>query len=128
MLDSAKDPIEKKLLQGVYTIPCSCNKVYIGETSRSITTRLKEHGANIHHYRVKSSAVVEHSYNKKHHICLVKAEVLATIPHHFKRKIREAQEIEKYPNNINSDDSLKLKDSQKPVVKILKNKTKRRKK
>ena len=33
MLDPAKDHIEKKLLQGVYIVPCSCNKVYIRETS-----------------------------------------------------------------------------------------------
>ena len=60
MLDSAKDHIEKKLLQGVFTIPCSCNKVYIGEARRSIKTRLKEHGLDIHHCRVKNSFIAQH--------------------------------------------------------------------
>ena len=84
MLDSTKDLFEKKLLQGVYTIPCSCDKVYIGETGRSIKTRLKEHGVDIHHCRIKNSSVAKHSCDTKHHIRLEKAEVLATIPHHFK--------------------------------------------
>ena len=124
MLEFAKDPIEKKLLEGVYTIPCSCTKFYIGETSCSIMTRLKEHGADIHHCRVKSSVVVEHLCNTKHHICLEKAKVLTTIPHHFKRKIRETLEIKKYPNNKNRDNGLNLKNPEKRVVEILKNKTK----
>ena len=111
MLDSTKYPIEKKLLQGVYTIPCSCDKVYIGETGRSIKTRLKEHGADIHHCRVKNSTVTQQSCATMHHICLEKVEVLTTVPHHFKRKVSEALEIEKYPNNLNQDDGLKLNDS-----------------
>ena len=73
---------------------------------------------------IKSSTIVEHSYNTKHQICLEKSKLLATIPHHFKRKIREALEIEKYPNNKNRDNGLNLKNPEKRVVEILKNKTK----
>ena len=62
MLDFSKDPIEPKLLQGVYTIPFSCGKAYIGETNCSIKTRLKEHNADIHHGRIKQSAITEHSH------------------------------------------------------------------
>ena len=46
---------------------------------------------------------------------------LATVPHHFKRKVREALEIEKYPNNLNQDDGLKLKEAWKPIIKKLRN-------
>ncbi|PNF19831.1 hypothetical protein B7P43_G12503 [Cryptotermes secundus] len=28
---------------GIYRIPCECGKVYIGQTGRSVDTRLKEH-------------------------------------------------------------------------------------
>ena len=96
--------------------------------------RLKEHGVDIHHCKVKSSVVIKHSFNTKPHICLEKEEVLATVPHHFKRKIREALKIRKYPNNINQDDGLKLNNSWKPInnswkpiVEILKNKKKNNK-
>ena len=54
----------------------------------------------MHHYRIKNYVVAQHSCNTKNHIHLDKAEVLATVPHHFKQKIREALEIEKYPNNL----------------------------
>ncbi|XP_023310001.1 uncharacterized protein LOC108904855 [Anoplophora glabripennis] len=32
---------------GVYNIPCSCGKVYIGQTGRHINTRLKEHKSHL---------------------------------------------------------------------------------
>ena len=111
MLDFSKDPIEPKLLQGVYAIPCSCGKVYIGETGRSIKARLKEHNADIHHGRIKQSAITEHSHASKHHICLEDLKVLAKILHYYKQKIREALEIERFDNNVNRDDGLKLKEA-----------------
>ena len=49
MLDKAKDPIDPMLKKGVYSIPCSCDEEYIGETGRSIKTRMKEHYADIKH-------------------------------------------------------------------------------
>ena len=56
IVDSLKGPIEPTYFKGVYSIPCSCSKPYIGETKRSIVTRLKEHGANLRHDRHKRSA------------------------------------------------------------------------
>lgn len=41
MLESAKDAIDPKSHKGVYSILCSCSKVYIGETGRSFGVRLK---------------------------------------------------------------------------------------
>ena len=49
MLDKAKDPIDPKHKKGVYVIPCSCGRLYIGETGRSVQVRLKEHCAHIFH-------------------------------------------------------------------------------
>ncbi|XP_015124857.1 uncharacterized protein LOC107046694 [Diachasma alloeum] len=43
MLHSTKDGRPPLSLPGVYKIPCSCGKVYIGETGRRISTRIKEH-------------------------------------------------------------------------------------
>ena len=125
MLDFAKDQIEKKLLRGVYTImACSCNKVYIDKTGRSTKTRLKEDDPDINHSRAKNSVIAQQSCNTKHHICLEKEEVLATVPHQFKRKIREVVEIEKYPNNMNQDDGLKLKTPKNQLSRSLKTKIK----
>ena len=41
MLDKAKDPIDPKKQKCVYKTSCSCDEAYIGETGRSIATRLK---------------------------------------------------------------------------------------
>ena len=41
ILDHVKDQADPKKNKGVYLIPCGCGKVYIGETSRPVLTRLK---------------------------------------------------------------------------------------
>ena len=41
ILDREKGLIDPKLRKGIYSIPCSCGEVYIGETRRSIKLRLK---------------------------------------------------------------------------------------
>ena len=116
MLDFAKDHIEPKLHQGVYAILCSCGKVYLGETCHSIKTRLKEHNVDIHHGRIKKYAITKHSHTSNHHICLEYSKVLAKIPDYYKQKIKEALEIERFDNNVNRDDALKVKEAWKPVV------------
>ena len=59
MLDHAKDSINPSLHRGVYSIPCTCGKQYIGEMGKSIQIILKEHIADIKHNRVKKSALAE---------------------------------------------------------------------
>ena len=71
-----------------------------------------EHILDIHHNRIKNFFAVDHCHNSNHHICIKNTNVLATIPHYYKRKIRESFEIEKHANNLNWDDGLKLKDTQ----------------
>ena len=61
ILDKTKDSVDPKLRMGIYSIPCSCGEVYIGETCRSIKLRLKEHCADTIHERTKKSTVAEHS-------------------------------------------------------------------
>ena len=41
VLDKTKDLVDSKLKKGVYSIPCACGKLYIGETERSIKVWLK---------------------------------------------------------------------------------------
>jgi hypothetical protein len=48
------------------------------------------------------------------------SRVLTKIPHYYERKIREALEIERFDNNINHDDGLKLKEAWKLLCIILK--------
>ena len=50
----------------VYKIPCkTCNQAYFGETGRGLSTRLKEHQADLRHHRV-SNALVVHAERTDH--------------------------------------------------------------
>ena len=81
--------------------------------------RLKEHVVDVHHERIKKSAIVEHCYNTKHYMCFENAEVLASIPHYYKRRIREALEIKKFMYNLNSDYGLNLKEYWIPILHVI---------
>jgi hypothetical protein len=63
--------------KGVYSIPCSCGKVYIGETGRSMKIRLKEHNVDIKWNRTHKSSLAEHSLKTSHLVCLENAKIIA---------------------------------------------------
>ncbi|XP_076247886.1 LOW QUALITY PROTEIN: uncharacterized protein LOC143187549 [Calliopsis andreniformis] len=81
---------------------CTCGKVYIGETGRSMSTRLKEH-ERCTRLGYLQSAVAEHQKATGHKILFNEAKVIAKTKGYFPRKYRETLEITKHPNNINRD-------------------------
>ena len=93
MVDSLKDLIDPGAYKGVYSIPYSCGKEYIGETGQSMKTRFKEHSDDIRHDRHKNSALEKHSHLTKHQICLEKASVLTKEESLTKQKVRDKIEI-----------------------------------
>ena len=103
-------------MKGVYVIQCSCGTPYIGETSRLINQRICEYAANIKHVKTRSSALEEHADKSKHHICIEESKVVARVSHFHHRKLREALEIEKRPNNLNRDDGWNNSKSWVPVL------------
>jgi hypothetical protein len=48
---------------GVYRNPCKCSKVYIGQTGRSMDTRLKEHQQHIRLEHPDKSAMADTAFN-----------------------------------------------------------------
>ncbi|KAJ8921611.1 hypothetical protein NQ315_010519 [Exocentrus adspersus] len=44
---------------GIYSIPCSCGKVYIGQTGRHVRTRLKEHKSDFNNNNFEKLTVAE---------------------------------------------------------------------
>ena len=92
-------------------VPRSCGKTYIGETGRSIHTRIQEHVADIKPNCSKTSALAEHSSKTNHHICIESCKVVAKIDHYHHTKFREAIEIGKHPNNLNCDEGWKFSDN-----------------
>ena len=91
-----KDSVNEFQKPGVYRIPCECGLVYIGETSRNLSLRLKEHKSNCEKAELEKSAVVKHSWTNDHRIKWNEASILAIESHKFSRKMRESIEIEKH--------------------------------
>jgi hypothetical protein len=104
----------------VYSIPCECSQVYIGQTGHSVDTRLKKHQRHIHPEHPNKSAMAEHSINLGHHIQLQNTTTISTKPRYMDRIIREAIEIELHPNSMNREDGFYLSKSWKPLICSLK--------
>jgi hypothetical protein len=51
---------------GIYSIPCECGRVYIGQRGRTLQLRIKEHNRHIILAQPDKSAVAEHSINQDH--------------------------------------------------------------
>ena len=52
----------------VYKIPCTCGKVYIGETTRRLETRVREHQNACRRGEFDKSAIAEHAWTDHHPI------------------------------------------------------------
>ena len=87
---------------GVYRIPCECGVVYIGETGRNLSVRLKEHKMNCEKAEQDKSAVAKHTWTYDHRKKWDEATILAIDSHKFSRKMRESIEIEKH-NTIDQE-------------------------
>lgn len=98
-----KDSTGKLQMPGVYEIPCSCGRVYIGETGRSIETRISEHRRATNNKQWEKSAVAEHAITENHHVDFENTKILVREKFWGRRIFRESMEIFKNTNNFNRD-------------------------
>jgi hypothetical protein len=80
MLRPVRDDLGLKVSE-VYSIPCECGKVYIGQTVRSIETRCKEHAWHQRLHQVEKSATAEHSTDSGHQNKFQEIKVIASALH-----------------------------------------------
>ena len=87
----------------VYGLKCSCGLSYIGETARSLGTRVKEHqklkGTNM-------TAVGDHLKETGHKLVTKNNKILARDDGFWSRKYREAIEIAQARPGLNHDTGL----------------------
>ena len=95
-----KDGVDEFQKPGVYSIPCECGLVYIGETGRNLSLRLKEHKTNCEKCEQEKSAVAKHAWTYDHRMKWNEAAILAVDNHKYSRKMRESIEIEKHKTII----------------------------
>ena len=77
----------------VYHIPCSCGKVYIGETIRRLETRVKEHEEACKKGELDKSALAEHAWTNQHPIKWNEATVVARAKNQIELRLKEALDI-----------------------------------
>ena len=101
-----KDKVPNNKKCGViYKITCpSCNDTYVGETGRSLGTRMKDHLSN----RAPLTAVGEHRSKHQHNIQDSDVKILAREHHLWSRKIRESIEIRTEQPALNRDTGYEL--------------------
>jgi predicted GIY-YIG superfamily endonuclease len=76
--------------QCVYSIPCDCGICYIGEMSRPLEARIKEHKYNLTQGLLEKSKLAQHVYREGHRICWKEAKVLRIEPNTIHRKYKES--------------------------------------
>jgi len=95
----------------------SCNARHIGETGRSLETRLKEHKASVRLGKSDVSALADHANSQGHDIEWDETIILTKQSHWLKRKLTEAWCIAKEKNALtNRDCGRKLPDNYRTLV------------
>jgi hypothetical protein len=96
---------------GVYSMPCECDQVYNGQTGHFIETSVKKQ--HVHLQQPDKLAMAEHNTNFDHNIQLQNTTILSTT--YMGQMIREANETEFHPNNMNRKEDLFLNQSWPPL-------------
>ena len=107
-LMTVKGKPDKHDVKGVvYSIPFECGSLYIGETGRTLKTRLMEHKWSVRN-RDTNNGIAVHVTETDHSVQWEQAAVIKTEEFITKRKVQEALTIRRTDNNMNLDPGLML--------------------
>lgn len=90
-----KSTIDTQSTSGVYMIPCSCGKQYVGETGATVKTRIKQHQKAVFENKKNDSALAEHADVCQGNVQWDNASILASESKFFRRSVRESLEIQR---------------------------------
>ena len=110
MLVRVKNGIPEDRRKGViYEIPCKdCEKLYIGETGRTLKKRVSEHKQAVRKFNM-NNGVAAHVHNEDHQIDWEGAKVIGQQEFYWKRRVTEAIMIQQHnQQTMNLDCGLNL--------------------
>jgi hypothetical protein len=105
----------QETMQCVYSIPFDCGRCYIGEISRPLEVRIKEHIYNLTQRLLEKSKLAQHAYEEGHKICWNEAKVLQIEPNIIYRKYKESAHMSLIDHPI-SQPSLDISPIWTPVI------------
>ena len=114
-----KPPTEFNMIKNcVYSIPCSCGKVYNGETGRPLEVRLEEYQKAVVRGEIEKSGMADHIWKEKgNHLPLWdKLEIIDRAEHWRIRCLKESAHILGY-NDLLSRPSIELNTIWEPIIK-----------
>lgn len=97
----SKDRCDNVKKSGVYMIKCSCEKCYVGQSSRAIIERWKDHNKHIAKNEYDKSSVAAHILdNLNHELHLDNFKLIKMVTNKQKLDAWESLYIHKYSNNL----------------------------
>jgi hypothetical protein len=108
-----RDPLQTP--QCIYSIPCECGRSYIGETSRPLAVRLREHGHKLQEGLLEKSNLAQHAYEVGHGVGWDDARVLEIESNSKYRKYKKSAHMACLTNPI-SQPSLAISPIWIPLV------------
>lgn len=105
LLGSTKDKIDNMKKSGIYTIKCGdCDKIYYGQTKRTIEKRFKEHINYIRTNQHQKSAIATHVLEQNHfNVGLNNLTLKKQVTDDRKLDAYESYFIQNDRNSVNSD-------------------------
>lgn len=75
----------------IYKIPCSCGRLYIGQTKRPMQVRATEHKRNIQNHQTRNSTLAEHFWSDGiHDFDFTNMQTITREAHTNRRQIKES--------------------------------------
>lgn len=108
LLVHVKDPVPMEMTTGVvYQIGCQdCAATYVGQTGRSLSTRIKEHKSALTNAHPDRSAVAEHAMDTGHSIDWKNTQVKAVMPYFWQRCTLETWHMRSQPHPLNREEGI----------------------